>query len=75
MHAGKAQETIQEATAAYEAWLAEHPQLVPADLAEKHARMAADRFAFFRATYYRWAQRWSESSADVATAPSGAGRG
>src|ERR1700682_3027705 len=69
MHAGNARETIQEATAAYETWLAKHTQVVPADLVEKHARMAADRFAFFRATYYRWAQRWSESSADVSTAP------
>lgn len=61
--------TIQAATAAYETWLAEHTLLVPADLAEKHARMAADRFAFFRGTYYRWAQTWSDLSADVATAP------
>jgi len=69
MQAGNARATIQEATADYETWLAGYTPLVPLDLAEKHARMAADRFAFFRATYYRWAQQWSELSADVATAP------
>jgi hypothetical protein len=69
MQAGNARETIQEATAAYESWLAEHTLVVPADLDEKHARMAADRFAFFRATYYRWAQHWSDSTADVSRVP------
>src|SRR3984893_2891810 len=69
MHSPQLRETIQEATAAYETWLAEHTQLVPGNLAEKHIRMAADRFAFFRGTYYRWAQRWSELSSDLARAP------
>jgi hypothetical protein len=69
MHSRYTRQTIQEATAAYETWLAEHTALAPADLDYKHTRMAADRFAFFRATYYRWAQRWSESATDVSTAP------
>src|ERR1700682_795615 len=68
MHA-RSTETIQEATAAYETWLGEHTQLVQADLDYKHTQMAADRFAFFRATYYRWAQRWSEMSPELAQAP------
>jgi Uncharacterized protein conserved in bacteria (DUF2252) len=68
MHA-RSTETIQEATAAYETWLAEHTRLVPADLADKHTQMAADRFAFFRATYYRWAQRWSALPPELAKAP------
>jgi hypothetical protein len=61
--------TIHAATAAYETWLAEHTALVPQDLDLKHTRMANDQFAFFRATYYRWVQRWPELAADLATAP------
>jgi len=62
-------QTVQEATVAYEKWLGEHTQLVPADLAYKHRQMAADRFAFFRATYYRWAQCWSELPTELSHAP------
>jgi hypothetical protein len=68
MHA-RSKQTIQEATAAYEAWLAERTVLVPAGLAYKHSRMAAERMSFFRATYYRWAQRWSDVPAELSGAP------
>jgi hypothetical protein len=49
--------------------LAEHTRVVSADLAYKHGQMAAERFAFFRATYYRWAQRWSELAPELSKAP------
>lgn len=49
---------VVESTADYEAWLRTRCAVVEADLAEKHRQMAADRFAFFRGTYYRWAKQW-----------------
>jgi hypothetical protein len=60
---------IARATAEYEAWLAERLTLVEADLRLKHERMRAERFAFLRATYYRWAQRWPDLCPDLASAP------
>ena len=49
---------IIEATEAYETWaFAEIPKN-RADLAHKHAAMAAGAFPFLRATYYRWVQLW-----------------
>ncbi|MGI9145304.1 MAG: DUF2252 family protein [Chloroflexota bacterium] len=66
---------IHEATAGYEAWLGAHTLLVPAHLAYKHSQMAADRLAFFRGTYYRWAQRWPELLTELANAPSVLGVG
>ena len=61
--------TIVEATASYEDWLARQTPLVSADLALKHARMSADRFAYFRATYYRWAERWPAVCPELASTP------
>jgi hypothetical protein len=61
--------TIQEATHAYEAWLAQEITLVAADLERKHERMAAEPFAFLRATYYRWAHRWPAVCSDLVRAP------
>jgi hypothetical protein len=61
--------TIVEATSAYEDWLAQQTLLVPSDVALKHARMSADRFAFFRATYYRWAERWPSVLPELAATP------
>lgn len=60
---------IHEATAQYEAWAARHLTLLPADLDLKHARMAEGRFAFLRATFYRWMQRWEEVCPALARAP------
>jgi len=51
---------ITKATAQYEAWLGERLTLVEPDLRLKHERMRENRFAFLRATYYRWAQRWPD---------------
>src|SRR6266576_4873883 len=60
---------IVEATARYEAWLAERVPLVKADLAHKHRAMSAGIFPFLRATFYRWATRWRALAGDVAAAP------
>src|SRR5579871_3832994 len=60
---------IQKATARYEAWLARHLTIVPADLAHKHQQMSAELFPFMRATYYRWAQIWPGICTDLASAP------
>src|SRR6202162_4632148 len=60
---------IQKATKKYETWLAKNLTIVPADLALKHTRMAADTFEFLRATFYRWVQVWPEVCPDLARAP------
>ena len=60
---------IKKATKRYEAWLAERLTLVQADLALKHTRMSEAPFPFLRATFYRWAQLWSESGLDVVKSP------
>jgi uncharacterized protein (DUF2252 family) len=58
-----------KATRNYEKWLAGEIRLVPADLALKHRYMADSFFAFFRGTFYRWAQLWPEVCAPLAEAP------
>ena len=60
---------IVEATAAYEAWLAEHTAVVAADIDAKHTAMASDPFVFLRATAYRWAARLPKVCPDAADAP------
>jgi hypothetical protein len=60
---------IKKATKKYEAWLGERLNLLPADIALKHSRMEEAPFLFFRATYYRWDQRWRELRLDLAKAP------
>jgi hypothetical protein len=49
---------IFEATRRYEKWMGRHVQLISGQLRDKHTAMKGDVFAFFRATYYRWAQLW-----------------
>jgi hypothetical protein len=49
---------IFEATRRYEKWMGRYVQLISSQLLEKHATMKDDVFAFFRASYYRWAQLW-----------------
>jgi len=58
-----------KATRSYEKWLGRQVRLVPADLALKHRYMADSFFAFFRGTFYRWAQLWPEVCAPLAGAP------
>ena len=60
---------IVEATARYEAWLAERIPLVKPDLELKRRAMSAGVFPFLRATFYRWASRWRALAGDVAVAP------
>jgi uncharacterized protein DUF2252 len=60
---------ILDASADYEQWLAGHVPVIKADIAAKHAAMAADPFSFFRATYYRWAQIWPEICPNSSKAP------
>lgn len=60
---------IVNATHRYEAWLAAHTVVVAADLARKHDEMAAEPFAFLRATFYRWAQLWPEICGQLMDAP------
>ena len=51
---------IRQASTGYEAWLRTHLRIIPRDLTLKHARMAEAPFPFLRATFYRWAQIFSE---------------
>ena len=60
---------IVKATKRYEDWLRQHIQIVEPDLRFKHEQMAAAVFSFFRATFYRWLQVWSEVCGDFDQAP------
>jgi uncharacterized protein (DUF2252 family) len=60
---------IREATSAYERWLKQRVPVLQGDLDLKHRLMAADEFAFLRATFYRWAQLWPEVCSEAADAP------
>jgi hypothetical protein len=58
-----------EATHSYERWVQRDIDIVPADLERKHRMIAADAYAFFRGTHYRWAQRWQAMDATLRRAP------
>lgn len=58
-----------ESTREYEKWLAQQTHVITADIRRKHVFMAQGVFPFFRATFYRWLQTWSEVVEDVARAP------
>src|SRR5258708_25265168 len=60
---------VVKATRQFEAWLAQRTHLNQKDLRLKHSRMKEELFAFFRATFYRWAQVWPEVCPDLAKAP------
>jgi hypothetical protein len=60
--------TVRSLTADYETWLGQFVDLDPSELAFKHRKMA-DRFPFFRATYYLWAVRWPPACPDLVRAP------
>src|SRR5438309_12074681 len=60
---------IVEATARYEACLAERIPLVKDDLEHKLRTLSAGIFPFLRATFYRWAARWRAIAGGVAVAP------
>jgi hypothetical protein len=60
---------IIKANQKYEAWLGARIPLLDDDLALKHQHMSEAAFAFLRATFFRWAQRWPEVSPKTAAAP------
>jgi Uncharacterized protein conserved in bacteria (DUF2252) len=60
---------VKQATSAYETWLGKKIPLIAADLELKHQRMTEGVFPFLRATFYRWAQLWSENCPELAAAP------
>jgi hypothetical protein len=60
---------VTEATRSYESWLRAQCEANDKDLDYKHDEMADNAFAFFRGTYYRWAQVWQRHLPDLTTAP------
>jgi hypothetical protein len=60
---------VVKATRNFEEWLSQRTRLDKKDLHLKHARMKAEIFPFFRATYYRWAQLWPQICPELAKAP------
>ena len=62
-------DSIRKSTRAYEAWLGKQVPLVDKDIDRKHEAMAADFFAFLRATFYRWAECWPSQAGALAEAP------
>jgi Uncharacterized protein conserved in bacteria (DUF2252) len=60
---------IVKATIKYEEWLGRQLRIVESDLHLKHDRMSQSRFAFFRATFYRWLQLWDDVCPDLRRAP------
>jgi hypothetical protein len=60
---------IIKATKKFEDWLRLHIQIVELDLRFKHEQMAAALFPFFRATFYRWLQVWTEECKELDRVP------
>jgi hypothetical protein len=67
-HKEKLPEIVQ-ATADFESWASRHVHMVASDVQRKHQLMAASPFAFFRATFYRWAQWWPIICPELTKAP------
>jgi uncharacterized protein (DUF2252 family) len=60
---------IHKSTQDYEQWIGKQLKLIPSDLKLKHQAMASGIFPFFRATFYRWMQRWPEICPDLNKTP------
>jgi hypothetical protein len=60
---------IVRSTADYEAWTASCIAIVRPDLDRKHEQMRLDPFAFFRGTFYRWAELWPRICPDLEAGP------
>jgi hypothetical protein len=60
---------IHKATKSYEQWMRRCTTVVESELRSKHEQMREDLFAFFRGTFYRWAQIWPDVCRDVSRAP------
>jgi hypothetical protein len=65
----KAKRNILQATKSYEDWMRGCTTLVESHLRFKHEQMKQDAFLFFRGTFYRWAELWSEVCPDLCRAP------
>jgi hypothetical protein len=59
---------ILQATKSYEDWMRSCTALVESQIRDKHARMKDDLYTFFRGTFYRWAQLWSNICRDLSSA-------
>jgi hypothetical protein len=60
---------IFQSTEQYETWLRGQIPVQEKDLQVKHQKMADGLFEFFRATYYRWAQQWTDVCPVLAKTP------
>jgi hypothetical protein len=60
---------IVRSTADYEAWTGSCIAVVRPDLERKHEMMRLDPFAFFRGTFYRWAELWPRVCPDLEAGP------
>jgi hypothetical protein len=61
--------SIHRTTLAYERWLGSQLRVARGDLRFKHAAMRESVFAFFRGSFFRWAQRWKGWCPELVTAP------
>lgn len=59
---------IVQSTLGFETWLRGHISVREPDLEIKHQFMADDIFMFFRATFYRWCERWYAACPSLANA-------
>src|SRR3984957_2788931 len=59
---------IVQSTLGFETWLRGHVTVRETDLEVKHQYMADDIFMFFRATFYRWCERWYAACPSLANA-------
>jgi hypothetical protein len=59
---------IVQSTLGFETWLRGHISVREPDLEVKHQFMADDIFLFFRATFYRWCERWYAACPSLANA-------
>lgn len=59
---------IVQSTLGFETWLRGHITVREPDLEVKHQFMADDIFMFFRATFYRWCERWYAACPSLANA-------
>jgi hypothetical protein len=59
---------IVQSTAEFESWLRTQISLRDDNLQVKHDKMAEQLFEFFRATFYRWCERWNDACTEWARA-------
>jgi hypothetical protein len=59
---------IVQSTAEFESWLRTQISLRDDHLRAKHEKMAEQLFEFFRATFYRWCERWNDACTEWARA-------